>query len=126
MSAPKGLDDFIRVCYLALRFKTYRLKHPQRQTILDLIRHLHVHSNYPAIFESYYLTITSEFYAAESNQKAETSNADEFLNHCDSRTKEEVTRSRNVLPERSRLLVQQATERGLLSERRIWVAKEGT
>ena len=99
--------------------------HQIRPTIRSLICHLDAHGHYSSVFESYYLRITSEFYVAESVQKAETVNAQEFLKHCALRGTEEDARSRHVLPESSWGLVKKSTESSLLDGRLTWLAKEG-
>jgi cullin 4 len=102
-----------------------RPDHELRPIIRSLICHLDTHAHYSSVFESYYLFITSEFYAAESAEKARTVNAQEFLKHCALRGSEEDARSRHVLPESSWGVVKKATERSLLNGRLTWLAKEG-
>ena len=102
-----------------------RPDHELRPIIRSLICHLDIHAHYSSVFESYYLRITSEFYAAESAEKAQTLNAQEFLKHCALRGSEEDARSRHVLPESSWGAVKKATERSLLGGRLTWLAKEG-
>jgi cullin-4 len=103
----------------------HRPEHELRMTIRSLICHLDTHAHYSSVFESYYLRITSDFYSAESLQKATKVNAQEFLKHCALRGSEEDARSRHVLPESSWGVVKKATERSLLDGRLTWLAKEG-
>lgn len=81
--------------------------------------------HYSSVFESYYLHLTSEFYAAESFQKSGMVNAQEFLRHCTLRGSEEDARSRHVLPKSSWGMVKKVTESSLLDGRLTWLAKEG-
>jgi len=113
------------VAVIDLLSLNHRPDHDSRPIIRSLICHLETHGLYSSIFESYYLRITSEFYVAESTQKAETVNAQEFLKHCALRGTEEDARSRHVLPKSSWGLVKKATESSLLDERLTWLAKEG-
>jgi cullin-4 len=99
--------------------------HGTRSVISSLICHLETHEHYSSVFESYYLLITSDFYAAESLLKSGTVNAQEFLKHCALRGSEEDARSRHVLPESSWGMVKKATESSLLDGRLTWLAKEG-
>lgn len=99
--------------------------HSARPIIRDLISHLQAHAHYPSVFETYYLQVTSEFYAAESTQKAESVGAHEFLRHCVLRRSEEEARSKKVLPEGSWGPVNKMTEKGLLEDRLSWLAQEG-
>ncbi|KIM81855.1 hypothetical protein PILCRDRAFT_821213 [Piloderma croceum F 1598] len=98
--------------------------HGTRPVISSLICHLETHEHYSSVFESYYLLITSDFYAAESLLKSTTVNAQEFLKHCALRGSEEDARSRHVLPESSWGMVKKVTESSLLDGRLTWLAKE--
>ncbi|KZT09051.1 Cullin-4B [Laetiporus sulphureus 93-53] len=100
--------------------------HKLRDQILKLIRHLFVHGQYHAVFESFYISLTRSFYAAESAERAEAlkGNAQKFLKHCEHRRQEEDQRARDVLPESSRGEIIDVTDKALLSSRLVWLAKD--
>ena len=123
MCVPQEIEIIIKD--LIEHLLIIRPDHALRPIIHSFICHLDTHGRYSSVFESYYLRITAEFYAAESLQKASTLNAQEFLKHCALRGTEEDARSRHVLPESSWGSVKMATERSLLDGRLTWLAKEG-
>ena len=104
----------------------YRQDHKSRDTIRTLISHLSTHSQYVSIFETYYLDLTKSFYAAESLKYEVKGKARKFLSHCMLRESEEDARAAYVLPEQSRVAVNETTEQALLDGRLVWLAEEGS
>jgi cullin-4 len=98
-----------------------------RPPIKELVLHLQTHGQYHPLFESYYLDITRSFYVAESNEQSEAfkNEAYKFIHHICTRVDEELQRSQAVLPDSSRILVQQTTEIALMESRLDWLAFDG-
>ena len=98
-----------------------------RPFIKELVTHLQIHGQYHPLFESYYLDITRLFYVAESAERSAVfkSEAHLFINHVNVRVDEELQRCQAVLPESSRILVEEVTENALMRNRLDWLATEG-
>jgi cullin-4 len=98
-----------------------------RPLIKELVLHLQTHGQYHTLFESYYLDITRSFYAAESIEQSEAfkNEAYKFIHHVCTRVDEELQRCQAVLPETSRILVEQTTENALMESQLEWLATDG-
>jgi cullin-4 len=78
------------------------------------------------VFEEYYRDITWQYYEKESSKLAEEmkDNPKGFFEHIKSLIKEEVERSKKLLPVGSWSIIRDATLKALLSERMTWIAEE--
>ncbi|KAG6890869.1 hypothetical protein C0992_012005 [Termitomyces sp. T32_za158] len=90
--------------------RKFHMAHSRRPEILKLVTHLALHNQYHA-FETFYIKITREFYAAETAELSQSmSNARNFFGHIMVRIEEEEQRSKDVLPVGSWNVVRQAVE----------------
>ncbi|KAF8168514.1 Cullin family-domain-containing protein [Crassisporium funariophilum] len=95
----------------------------QERIIPTLVEHLLRHKQYSA-FEEYYISITREFYVAESEEQAELlkDRPKKFFTHARNRIDAEVRRSLDVLPFEAYILVREVTEKALWSGKAEWLA----
>lgn len=100
--------------------------HAARTDILILIRHLRIHAQYNAHFESPYLRRLCEYYTDQAKRRAGPSNDPlTFLDYCATKRDEEASRARAVLPDSSWHAVEATTEKSLLLDHLDWLAKGG-
>ncbi len=102
------------------------VEHAARPYIQTLIRHLRIHAQYNAHFESPYVHRLCEYYTEQAKKRS--SPLDDpltFLDYCATKTNEEVSRARANLPESSWNAVEATTERSLLLDHLDWLAKGG-
>lgn len=99
----------------------------RRKAIQELIVHLSIYNRYTSIFESFYLSLLTSFYTAESTQLASQPNksAREFILHCDKRITQEMQRCEEVMQPSSAGPVRSKTEHSLLEGRLKWLAQDG-
>ncbi|CAL1696829.1 unnamed protein product [Somion occarium] len=96
-------------------------EHPLRPHIPQLISRLSHHGKYETIFEDTYLTCTENFYLAESEEKAKELAPIDFLNYTLQRIKDEIQRSKDVLPHSIWHKVEDMVMRSLLMGRLEWI-----
>ncbi|KAI0249475.1 Cullin-4B [Lactifluus subvellereus] len=100
-----------------------KAEHPARPYIGTLIRHLRIHAQYNARFESPYVKLLSEYYTSQAKKRSRPSDDPlTFLDYCATKTAEEASRARAVLPDTSWNAVQATTERSLLLGHLDWLA----
>lgn len=100
--------------------------HAARADIHALIRHLRIHSQYNAHFESPYLQRLCEYYTDQAKRRAgQTKDHKMFLDYINAKTFEEVSRARAILPDSSWHAVKTTIERSLLLDHLDWLAKGG-
>jgi cullin-4 len=100
--------------------------HAARADIHTLIRHLRIHSQYNAHFESPYLQRLCEYYTDQAKKGAgQSKDPQKFLDYCNAKTNEESSRARAILPDTSWQAVGATTERSLLLDHLDWLAKGG-
>ncbi|KAN0136347.1 Cullin family domain containing protein [Lactarius tabidus] len=98
--------------------------HAARADIHTLIRHLRIHSQYNAHFESPYLQRLCEYYTDQAKKGAgQSKDPQKFLDYCNAKTNEESSRARAILPDTSWQAVGATTERSLLLDHLDWLAK---
>ncbi|KAI9450503.1 Cullin-4B [Lactarius psammicola] len=98
-------------------------EHAVRPHIRTLIRHLRIHSQYNAHFESPYVRRLSEYYTDQAKRRSGPSNDPlTFLNYCATKRDEEASRARAILPDSSWDAVEATTERSLLLDNLDWLA----
>ncbi|KAN0123228.1 Cullin-4B [Russula decolorans] len=98
-------------------------EHAARPHIRTLIRHLRIHAQYNAHFESPYVNLLSEYYTEQAKKRSRPSDDPLiFLNYCATKTTEETSRARAVLPDTSWDAVEATTERSLLLDHLDWLA----
>ena len=101
-------------------------EHPSRPYICTLIRHLRIHAQYNAHFESPYVNILSEYYTNQAKKRTRPCDDPlKFLDYCAVKTAEETARACAVLPDTSWNAVQATTERSLLLGHLDWLADGG-
>jgi len=108
--------------WLTLEWKN-SVEHPARPHICTLIRHLRIHAQYNAHFESPYLNLLSEYYTGQAEKRSRPSSDPlTFLDYCSVKIAEEISRAHAVLPDTSWNAVQATTERSLLLGHLDWLA----
>ncbi|OJT08512.1 Cullin-4 [Trametes pubescens] len=107
--------------------RTHRMPHTLRAHLPRLVQHMRAHALYTDVVESTYLTLTHDFYTAESSTLAAagTLSAKDFLVHAQGRSTEERERAQEVLLAESVAPVQDMTDRALMAGRLDWLAKDG-
>ena len=101
-------------------------EHAARPDIRSLIRHLRIHAQYNAHFESPYLRRLREYYTDQAKRRSgPLDDPLTFLNYCATKRNEEDSRARAILPDSSWDAVEATTERSLLLDRLDWLADGG-
>ncbi|KAF5364006.1 hypothetical protein D9756_000828 [Leucocoprinus leucothites] len=118
-SLQKGLKEW------AESERNSKAPHPHRDAIPRLINQLITHGQYDK-FEQYYVSLTHEYYTAESERLAieQQKNPQVFFQHVQARISEEMERSHAVLPVGSWGLLRATTEKALWDDRLEWLATE--
>lgn len=104
-----------------------RAVHLFRAGIPRLINLLVTHGQYEK-FERYYVSLTYDYYSAESERlsKEQQKDPQSFFEHVQARIKQEIERNKEILPVGSRGLLRETTERALWNNRLDWLANEST
>ncbi|THG96189.1 hypothetical protein EW026_g5599 [Hermanssonia centrifuga] len=101
-----------------------RTSHQLRDLIPALIDRLQHHNCYYELFQTFFDSITHDFYFAESAQLRKSLTAKKFLTHAEERSKEEDQRARKLFPDATRELILRTMDKALYFEQLEWIAGE--
>ncbi|PSS22629.1 hypothetical protein PHLCEN_2v3056 [Hermanssonia centrifuga] len=104
--------------------RSNKTSHQLRDLIPALIDRLQHHNCYYELFQTFFDSITHDFYFAESAQLRKSLTAKKFLAHTEERSKEEDQRARKLFPDATRELILRTMDKALYSERLEWIAGE--
>ncbi|KAK7064545.1 CULLIN-2 domain-containing protein [Favolaschia claudopus] len=116
------LRNSVRTVVTAERYLKLGVRYSR--SIPSLISHLYTHQQY-TVFEEFYRDFTFEYFEKESSTLAESmkDKPKEFFAHIQTLVREEVQRSRDLLPAGSWSVMRDATVKALLGGRMSWIAE---